>query len=323
YSTEIIFEAFKYNLPVLTMDADSHVVTGSWLSQYGVLSEGNGDQPGCLAVLKRQVEDMGFTPLVYGNIKGYQNLNPTQDDMIYWAEKQNFSLNSVTSFTDGTKVQIEQCLVANGLGADIAKRGLLGVEKEDFKEGVFEIAREANRLDKVLSDYIISKTAPPGVFIVATHHEDLAFELKTYKLGNGPHYLLYNPVHLCFFELIKDIKDLYFNKSILLDNGSNPTISVAAIAKKPIKAGSILEKGIGSFEVRGEAMKISEKVDHIPIGLMSQVKFKYDIEPGQIVTFEDVEIPESLALNAWMDILKNNVVSSASSKTSSVNKKER
>ncbi|ERM80177.1 hypothetical protein P872_14025 [Rhodonellum psychrophilum GCM71 = DSM 17998] len=307
YSTEVIFQAFKYNIPVLTMDADTQVLTGSWLSERGLLSEGNGDQPGCLAVLKNEIVEMGFQPLVYGNIKGYQNLNPSKEDMMFWAKKQGFSLNSVTSFTDGTKLQIEQCLVANGLDANIAQRGLIGVQTENFQEGAFDLASQAKKMDAVLSDYLVSKESPPGVFIVATHHEDLIEELATYKMGKGPFYLLYKPVHLCMFEIFKDVKNLFYNKSVLLDNGRFPTVSVATIAKKPLKAGDFIEKGIGSFEVRGECIKFSEMVDHVPIGLMSQARLKNNIEPGQIISFSDVEIPDSLALNAWFETIKNNV----------------
>lgn len=307
YATEVINEAFKYKLPVLTMDADTQVLTGSWLSERGLLTEGNGDQPGCLAVLKDEILEMGFQPLVYGNIKGYQNLNPSREDMMFWAKKQGFSLNSVTSFTDGTKLQIEQALVANGLDASIAGQGLIGVQTENFQEGAFALAAEAKKMNAVLSDYLVSKDSPPGVFIVATHHEDLVDELATYKMGKGPFYLLYKPVHLCLFEIFKDIKNLFYNESILLDNGKFPTVSVATVAKKSLKAGSMIEKGIGSFEVRGECVTFSEKADHVPIGLMSNVRLKYDIDPGQIISFSDVEIPDSLALNAWLETIKNNV----------------
>lgn len=307
YNTEIIFEAFKYNIPVLTMDADTQVLSGTWLSSKGLLTEGNGDQPGCLATLKNEILEMGFQPLVYGNIKGYQNINPTKEDMAFWAKKQGFSLPSVTSFTDGTKLQIEQCLVANGLEATIAKQGLIGVETENFKEGAFSIAAEAKKSNTVLSDYLISKESPPGVFIVASHHEDLADELMTYKMGKGPFYLLYKPVHLCLFEIFKDIKNLYYNQTILLDNGDSPRVSVAAVGKKSLKAGTFINKGIGSFEVRGECVKFSDNVDHVPIGLMSQARLKNDIEPGQIITFNDVDIPDSLALDAWFETIKNSV----------------
>src|SRR5690606_30727347 len=193
YSTEIIDLAFTYKLPVVTMDADTQVVSGSWLSRRGVITEANGDQPGCLAALNNEIIQMGFKPLVYGNIKGYLNQNPSLEDMLYWSKKQGYSLSSVTSFTDGTKLQIEQCLVANGLGVEIAQQGLIGVETNIFEQGAYALGQEAVNRNKILSDYIISRESPPGVFITATHQEDLAAELKTYKLGDGPFYMLYKP----------------------------------------------------------------------------------------------------------------------------------
>src|SRR5690606_37742135 len=224
YSTSIIDLAFTYNVPVVTMDADTQVVTGSWLSRRGMLIEANGDQPGCLAALNLEVMQMGFKPVVYGNIKGFLNTNPSLEDMVYWAQKQGYSLNSVTSFTDGTKLQIEQCLVANYLGLDIARQGLIGLRTSDFEIGAFALGQEAMKRKLVLSDYLISRESPPGVFITATHQEDLAPELRTYKMGDGPFYLLYKPNHLCFFEIPNTILNLLYRKEILIDNGSSPRI---------------------------------------------------------------------------------------------------
>jgi len=161
YSTAIIDLAFTYNVPVVTMDADTQVVTGSWLSRRGILTEANGDQPGCLAALNLEVMQMGFKPVVYGNIKGFLNTNPSLEDMVYWAQKQGYSLNSVTSFTDGTKLQIEQCLVANYLGLDIARQGMIGLRTNDFEKGAFALGQEAINRELVLSDYLISRESPP------------------------------------------------------------------------------------------------------------------------------------------------------------------
>nr|MBI1230652.1 NAD(P)-dependent oxidoreductase [Cytophagales bacterium] len=305
YSTQIIELAFTYGVPVVTMDADTQVLSGSYLSKRGVITEANGDQPGVLASLNQEVLQMGFKPLVYGNIKGFLNQNPSLEDMLYWAQKQGYSLSSVTSFTDGTKLQIEQALVANGLGVDLAMRGLIGYETSDFQEGAFTLGYEAQKLGKVLSDYIISRESPPGVFITATHQEDLAPELKTYKLGDGPFYLLYKPAHLCFFEIPNTILNLLYRDEILLDNGSVPRASVATIAKRKLEAGTTIEKGIGSMDVRGEAMMITDDPNHVPIGLMSNVSLKRTVEPGQIITFDDVDIPDSLAYLAWKETLKN------------------
>lgn len=304
YSTAIIDLAFTYNVPVVTMDADTQVVTGSWLSRRGILTEANGDQPGCLAALNLEVMQMGFKPVVYGNIKGFLNTNPSLEDMVYWAQKQGYSLNSVTSFTDGTKLQIEQCLVANYLGLDIARQGMIGLRTNDFEKGAFALGQEAINRELVLSDYLISRESPPGVFITATHQEDLAPELRTYKMGDGPFYLLYKPNHLCFFEIPNTILNLLYKKEILIDNGSRPTISVGAIAKKKLVAGAKVDKGIGSMEVRGEALKIAEEPSHVPIGLMSDVRVKREVEPGQMITYDDVDIPDSLAYSAWKETVE-------------------
>lgn len=304
HTTEMIHKAFSYNLPVVTMDADTLVISGSWLSQLGKLCESDGDQPGCLASLKEEVEEMGFSPLVYGNIKGFHNTNPTKEDMEYWSQKQRYSLSSVTSFTDGTKLQIEQCLVANGLNASIACQGLTGERISDLKTGAFSLAQKASDLNLVLSDYIISADAPPGVFIVGTHHEDLAPDLKTYKMGDGPFYLHYKPTHLCFFETPKTIKQFYYHDHKLLDNGIIPRVGVAAIAKRELTPGTIIEKGIGSFDVRGEAINITNQIDMIPIGLLSRAHIKRRIECGQMITFDDIEIPESMALKAWKETIE-------------------
>tara|TARA_R110002124_G_scaffold286142_4_gene466076 strand:+ start:3434 stop:4624 length:1191 start_codon:yes stop_codon:yes gene_type:complete len=305
YSTEIIDKAFVYGLPVVTMDADTQVLTGSWLSKRGVITEANGDQPGCLAALNKEVIQMGFKPLVYGNIKGFLNKKPSLEDMLFWAQKQGYSLSSVTSFTDGTKLQIEQAFIANGLGLDIVRTGLVGYETSDFESGAFALGEIAQKQNAAISDYIISKESPPGVFITATHQEDLAEELTTYKMGKGPFYLLYKPMHLCFFEIPNSILNLVNNNEILLDNGDVPSVSVGTIAKKNLTSGSFIDKGIGGMEVRGEAIKITDCTNHVPIGLMNKVQLKRNIEEGEIITFDDINIPDSLALEAWKSTLSD------------------
>jgi predicted homoserine dehydrogenase-like protein len=303
YSTAIINKAFDYGLPVVTMDAETQIISGSWLSRRGVITEANGDQPGCLAALRSEVLQMGFKPVVYGNIKGFLDRNPSLEQMQYWAQKQGYSVTSVTSFTDGTKVQVEQCLVANAFGAEIAKKGLIGLECNSLEEGACALAAEATALNAVLSDYIISRAAPPGVFIAATHHQDLAKQLSTYKMGDGPYYVLYKPTHLCFFEIPGTISRLMEYHEILLGNGELPTTSVACIAKRKLDAGSVIANAVGSMDIRGEAIRIFEHLDHLPIGLASNIYIKHDIEPGQMITLDDVELPESLAYSAWKETL--------------------
>ena len=229
------------------------------------------------------------------------------EEMLDWAERQGITLDQCISWTDGTKLQVEQALVANGLGATIAQDGLVGPADVGLQEGADILGARAAELAQPISDYLLSREAPPGVFIVATHEDDQKESLSTYKMGDGPYYVLVRPYHLAFFEIPKTISRVLEGKPPLLTNSSKPTISVAAVTKGIIPAGTIIQRGIGGFDVRGEAVKISENPDHVPIGLLSSAIVKHDMEPGHVVTFADVELPDSLALRAWSEIKKRAV----------------
>jgi len=247
---------------------------------------------------------MGFEPVVLGNIKGFLNRTPTEDEMRYWANRQGISLEQVISFTDGPKIQIEQTLVANGLGVSIAQQGMLGIECVDYQDGAKRLAERADNLGIKISDYVLSPKSPAGVFITARHKVEQVPYLRYYKLGEGPYYVLTRPFHLCHLEISKTIKQVLRGEGILLNNGENPQISVATIAKRRLIPGEIVKRGIGSFVVRGEAIKIAENPGHVPIGLVFDVVLKRYVESGQIITFDDIEIPESQALVAWEETVK-------------------
>lgn len=299
--TEVLAKIMEAGIPVVTMDSELHVTSGTWLAKKGLITEAEGDQPGCTAALYKDVLAMGFEPLVFGNIKGYLNHTPTEEEMQYWASRSGISLAQVTSFTDGTKIQIEQALVANGLKTDILQRGLLGIESVDYQDGAKELARLADESGSKISDYVLSPKSPAGVFIVAKHDREQAPFLRYYKLGEGPYYVLTRPFHLCHLEITKTIRQVLDGGGVLLNNGKNPRISVAAVAKKRLIPGDSIKRGVGSFVVRGEAVKSSDYIGHVPIGLLSDVVLKRFVEPGDILSFDDIEIPESLALAAWQE----------------------
>ncbi len=302
YATESIDKILKADIPVVTMNSEFHITTGSYFVDKGIITEAEGDQPGVEAILHEEALAMGFKPLAYVNIKGFLNENPTREEMEYWGAKSNLSLEMVTSFTDGTKVEIEQALVANGLGATIVQEGLMKIKNDSMLEAGTILAQKAKELGEPVSDYVLSPKLPAGVYIVAEHDEEQTGALRYYKLGEGPYYILERTYHLCHLEIIKTIKRILDGGDILLNNSKNPRFSVAAIAKHDIKAGDTLRKGIGSFAVRGEAIFIKNHPTHVPIGLLANAKFVKDVKEGAIVTFDDVELPQSLALNIWHKI---------------------
>lgn len=302
-ATYVVDKVIKAGLPVVTMDAELQVTTGSYFAKKGFITEAEGDQPGCLAALDEEARQMGFTPRVYGNVKGYLNLNPAIEDMRFWSQKQGISLDKTTAFTDGTKVQIEQALVANGLGARILKDGLLGPEAEDIQSGGLILAEAAQKMGAKVSDYILAPGAPAGVFIVAEHEERLVPYLRYYKMGEGPWYTLVRNFHLCHLEVLKTVRRVLDGGEVLLNNSKNPTVGVGAIAKRDLESGYLLKRGIGSFDLRGSALSIANNPTHVPIALLTGAVLTGPVKAGAQITFDDVEVPASLACDIW---LKNN-----------------
>ncbi len=303
YAADVVDLAMQGGRPVVTMNSEFHVTVGSYFVTRGLISEAEGDQPGCQAALKEEAEELGFKLLVYGNMKGFQNYNPTPQEMKYWAEKQGLSLPMVTSFTDGTKLQTEQALVANGLGADVAKPGLIGPETDDLQAASDLLAARARQIEIPISDYVLSRKLPHGVFVVGTHDARQQACLRYLKLGDGPYYIIQRTNIFIHLEIMKTIRRIIETETVLLNNSAGPRISVATVAKRELVPGMRIGQGIGSFDVRGTAVRMDENPGHVPIGLMQNAVVRRRVEPSQMLSFDDVEMEhESLALNAWRDI---------------------
>ena len=306
HATDVIAKAFEADLPVVTMNSEFHITCGSFFVNKGYLTEAEGDQPGCTAALRRDVRHMGFEPLVYGTMKGFLNPNPTYDEMLYWSEKQGIRINKTVSFTDGTKVQIEQAFVANAFGAGIARPGMMAPRSDDFESAAKDLATVADGLGFPIIDLIISQQQPPGVFIVAKHDAVHHTTLEYLKLGKGPYYSLIRPYHLCAFEIPKTIRRVMAGYAPLLNNTTCPTIGVAAVAKVPLEPGDKIDFGVGSFKVRGKAVSIASEPRHVPIGILYDATVTRAVEPGAMLTIDDVDLPDSHARDIALAIVRSN-----------------
>lgn len=301
WATDVVSAAVDAGCPVVTMNTEFHITSGSSFVGTGIVTEAEGDQPGCLASLHEDAVAMGFTPVIYGNMKGFLNLDPTPEDMEYWGAKQGISRPMVTSFTDGTKVQAEQILVANHFGATIARDGMLAAAVSDLDDGVQSLVEAHETTGRPIADYVVSGGLPHGVFLVATHEADQAAALEYYKLGPGPHYTILRNNIFVHLEIAKTIKRALGSGDILLDNSSDPELSLAAMTKRPISTGTAIPQAIGSFDFRGHAVRNADHPDHVPIGLLQDAVVTSDLEEGQIVTSQQVDLPDSLAVRLWME----------------------
>ncbi len=303
HAAEVLVAAGEAGRRLVTMNAEAQVTVGTELLHAGFsVTEAHGDQPGVLAELDAEVRAIGFTPVAYVNLKGFHDPDPSRESMLYWSKRQASTLAAVTSYTDGGKMQIEQALVANGLNAGIARRGMIGGAVDDLLDLGY-LAAEAARLGRPVSDYVVHPKGPKGVLVLATCEDaertpDYSVFAKV-RTRDGRAYVLLKPHYFVHLEVPKTLRAVVAGAPPLITNGLAPTVSIAAVAKRAIPAGTRIETGLGGFELRGEAVTIAEHPDAVPITLLDGAVLRHGLEPGAIVTEVDVDVPDTLARRLW------------------------
>ena len=244
--------------------------------------------------LYRQVKGMGFTPLLCGNVKGFLNKHSTPEAMAPYANKWGQKRTMINSFADGTKVAIEQALIANATDMSILQRGMRGLtfhgHVDEFKDQ-FDV-EELQAVGGAV-EYVIGAQPSPGVFVYAINDDPKQHSyLDYYKMGLGPLYSFYTPYHLCHFEVPNSVvRVVDFGDQILNWDGA-PTVEVIAVAKKVLQPGDVLE-GIGGSHVYGlcEKATTTSQENLLPIGLVEGCTVKKPVTQDQALTFNDVDFP--------------------------------
>lgn len=300
FGAHVIMEAIAHRKHVIMMNAELDGTVGAILKVYAdkagvILTACDGDQPGVQMNLYRFVKSIGLTPLLCGNIKGLQDpyRNPTTQEAFAkrWGQKSYM----VTSFADGTKISFEQAIVANGTGMKVAKRGMLGY---NFDGHVDEMTKmyDVDQLKELggIVDYVVGAKPGPGVFVFATHDDPKQRHyLNLYKLGEGPLYSFYTPYHLCHFEVPLSVARAVLFQDYVLSPLGAPIVDVVTTAKIDLKAGETLD-GIGYYMTYGqcENSHVVQEQNLLPMGLAEGCRLKRDIPKDQVLTYDDVELPE-------------------------------
>jgi predicted homoserine dehydrogenase-like protein len=201
----------------------------------------------------------------------------------------------VTSFADGTKISFEQAIVANGTGMRVARRGMYGHVVDahvDELTGLYDID-EMERLGGIV-DYVVGANPPPGVFVFATTDDPRERNyLNLYKRGEGPLYSFYTAYHLCHFEVPTSVaRVVLFGDTVLAPLGA-PLVDVVATAKIDLTAGQVLD-GIGNYMTYGQCDNAEPALDGrlLPMGLALGCRLVRDVPRDQVLTYDDVEVPD-------------------------------
>lgn len=299
FGARAALSAIEHGKHLVLLNAELDATIGwelaSRAARAGVVYTGaDGDQPGVQANLHRFVQRLGLTPLVCGNIKGLQDRfrNPTTQQG--FAERWGQDPHMVTSFADGTKVNVEQALVANATGMSIHRRGLLG---QDHHGHVDELTAKYD-VDELRAlggavDYVVGAKPGPGVFVLAAE-EDSRHQhyLELYKLGTGPLYSFYTPYHLCHFEVPQTIAQAALQGQATIQPAGPPTVEVVTVAKASLDAGTVLD-GLGGYHYYGECERaeVTSRDRLLPVGLAEGCILRRDIPIDRAITYNDVELP--------------------------------
>jgi predicted homoserine dehydrogenase-like protein len=277
--------------PILKIYADRACVT---------LSNIDGDQPGVLMNLMRFVEGIGYRPVLAGNIKGILDRHRTPATQEEFAARNDLNPQMASAYADGTKICMENAVVANATGFKVGKRGMYGPRCAHVSDAV-RMFPEDKLLNGGLVDYILGGEPGPGVFVIG-YDEDPKRQkyMKYFKMGNGPFYVFYTPHHLPHLEVPWTVARAVLFRDAAIAPLGPPVCDVITMAKKDLKAGEILD-GIGGFTCYGtiENVEVSRAEALLPMGISEGCRLVRNISRDEPITYADVELPDG-RLSVWL-----------------------
>ncbi len=315
--------AIDAGTPIVMVNVEADVLAGPLLARKArdkgvVYSMAYGDQPALIAEQVDWARASGFEVVAAGKgtkyLPAYHTVTPegvwrhyglTPDE----AKKAGMNPQMFNSFLDGTKSALEMAAVANATGLKVPQDGLAfppcGVDdlpnmlkgRETggllAEDGMVEVVSSLERDGRP-----VYRDLRWGVYVVFKAPNDYAAAcFKQYGMTTdrtGRYAALYRPYHLIGLELSVSVLN-----AVLNDQPTGATRAwrgdVAAVAKRPLKAGEMLD-GEGGFTVYGKLIPTERSLaEHaLPIGLAHGVKLNRDIPAGGIVTQADVALDASV-----------------------------
>ncbi|MBN9022135.1 MAG: flagellar biosynthesis protein FlgA [Rhizobiales bacterium] len=315
--------AIEAGTPIVMVNVEADVLAGPLLARKArekgvVYSMAYGDQPALIAEQVDWARATGFEVVAAGKgtkyLPAYHTVTPEGVWQHYGltpeeAKKAGMNPQMFNSFLDGTKSALEMAAVANATGLKVPQDGLSfppcgvddlpamlkgretgGVLAED---GLVEVVSSLERDGRP-----VYRDLRWGVYVVFKAPNDYAAAcFKQYGMTTdktGRYAALYRPYHLIGLELSVSVLNAVLNRQ---PTGATRAWrgDVAAVAKRPLKAGEMLD-GEGGFTVYGKLIPTERSLAEsaLPIGLAHGVKLNRDIPAGGIVTQADVSLDTSV-----------------------------
>src|SRR5262249_48694636 len=211
---------------------------------------------------------VGLRPVAAGNIKGMVDYYRTPATQKEFAARHDQDVKKVTSFADATKLSMETTVLANATGFGVAKRGMVGPAC-GYVRDLAKLLPADPMLSGGFVDYSVGASPHTGAFVVI--HEDNPYkqtQLAYYKLGDGPFYVFYTPLHLPHIQLRSTIARAVLHHDPTVAPLAGPTCEVVTVAKRRLTAGERLD-GVGGFCAYGliDNRADARAINALPIAL--------------------------------------------------------
>ena len=323
-AVEHCLAAFSHGKDVINVTVEADAFCGPGLARAAsdagvVYSMAYGDQPALTCDLVDWARTCGFTVVAAGRghkwLAHYRQSTP-ETVWDHWgltrdqAERGRLNPKMFNAFLDGSKPAIESAAIANATGLDVPREGL-GFppgSAEDIptlmrprslggcldREGMVEVISCVTRDGKAIP-YDIRK----GVWVCFrgdTEYVRNCFEeYKVITDPTGRYMSLYKKWHLIGLELGISVASVGLRREA---TGAAIAFKgdVAAIAKRDLKAGEILD-GEGGYTVSGglRPAEMSVSRQYLPLGLAHGVTLVRPVKDGEAVTYADVRIDTTSA----------------------------
>jgi len=290
------------NIVMVNIEAD--VTVGTILKKKAekanvLYTVSSGDEPGCLMELVDFVNTLGFEPIVIGKGKNNPlNTDATPEMVAESAKKANKDAYQVSSYVDGTKTMFEMTCAANAVGAKPIQRGMIGPNADLTSVSQIFALEEDGGITKTPNtvDFVQGSAMSGGVFVVVkVNDERIQADLEYLKVGQGKYYTFFRPYHLWFIEAPISVAKAYLHREVTLVPQDVPTTDVMTVAKKNLTEGEILD-AFGGYTFHGvmDLYAKAREINALPAGLAPGAKLRRNINKGDIITWDDVLLDESL-----------------------------
>jgi predicted homoserine dehydrogenase-like protein len=200
----------------------------------------------------------------------------------------------VTRFADGTKISVEQSIVANATGMSVHKRGMLGRSHG----GHVDQLTQCYDIDELRAlggavDYVVHAKPNPGIYCIGAQEDPKQQHyLELYRLGKGPLYSFHTPYRLCHFEVPMTAARAALMGDATVRALRSRHVEAVTTAKIDLKTGTVLDR-LGGYHYYGEAEKahIARTERLLPIGAAKGCMVIRDVPKGASLTYDDVAVP--------------------------------